>query len=377
MKKLILFVLAKKVLLLAVLAAFSLQACSTFRIGPKGEGEYVQAESLVPYNENDLKAMKQEGVIAAQKQAVEKVAGIFISSATTVDQAQLVEDKIVSKTAGFIRRSHTQKAYRKGDQWYTQIKAMVLVKDIGDIIKQSESDAFAKKTNILVASREMVGEDLSLKQDCKQAVYRVLKNQPFALINGDNLSQNNIDNINVTIDKARQDGARFIIVADVDANPLSALPGVTSPFKTYRARANLKVYATTNYASVGEAAQQLSGLDPMAEIAAQKAISASCEAAAKQLLEPINSAINSAKVYSLRVNDISSIERLKQVQDILKDLREIEDYNLVKYANSDAQFEVSANIGTPEELAAKILRKYSVNFTVVSITPKGIVLNYI
>ncbi len=366
----------KKLFVLAFAAALTLTACSSFRIGPKGEGEYVEAESLVPYDENNLKQMKKDGILAAQRAAVEKVAGIFISSATTVDQAQLVEDKIVSKTAGFIRRSHVQKSYRKGDEYYTKIKAMVLVKDIGDIIKQSEADAFAKKTNILITSREMTGDDISLRQDCKQAIYRALKDQPFALINGDNLSQNNIENPNPTIDQARQEGARFVIVADVQANPLVALPGTVSPFKSYRARANIRAYATNNYAVVAEGAEQLSGLDPMDEIASQKAISAACEAAAKQLVEPINSAINSAKVFDVTVKDIGNIERLKQVQDILRDLREIEDFNLVRYANSSAQFEISANIGTPEELAAKIIRKYNINFTVVSITPNVLVLSF-
>lgn len=366
----------KKLLFLLLACTFFVSACGSLRIGPKGEGEYVEAESLVPYNENNLRQMKKDGILAAQKSAVEKVAGVFISSATTVDQAQLVEDKIVSKTAGFIRRSHVTKSYRKGDEYYTKIKAMVLVKDIGDIIKQSEADAFAKKTNILVTSREMVGDDISLKQDCKQAVYRALKNQPFALINGDNLSQNNIENPNSVIDKARTEGARFVIVADVETNPISAFPGTASPFKSYRARAAIKTFATNNYAVVAEGADQLSGLDPLDDIAAQKSISAACEAAAKRLVEPINVAINSAKVFNLTVKDVGNIERLKQVQDILKDLREIEDYNLIRYANSAAQFEVSANIGTPEELTAKIIRKYNINFTVVTITPNAIVLSF-
>lgn len=367
MKKLFLFFLCNSLLV---------SACGSLRIGPKGEGEYVTAESLVPYDENNLRQTKKDGMLAAQKAAVEKVAGIFISSATTVDQAQIVEDKITSKSAGFIRHSHVQKAYRKGDDWYTKIKAMVLVKDIGDIIKQSESEAFAKKTAILVTSREVVGEDISLRQDCKQAIYRALKNQPFSLINGDNLSQNNLDNPNPTIDKARSEGARFVIVADAQTNPLVALTATVSPFQTYRARANIRVYASNNYAVVAEGAQQQSGLDPLPDIAAQKSISAACEAAAKQLLEPVNAAINSATVFNVTVKDVNTIERLKQIQDIFKNLREIEEYNLVRYANSSAYFEVSANISSPEELAAKIIRKYSVNFTVVSITPSVIVLSF-
>lgn len=366
----------KQFITLLTVALVFTGACSSVRIGPKGEGEYVTAESLVPYDENNMRQMKKDGELAAQKAAVEKVAGVFISSATTVEQAQLVEDKITSKTAGFIRKSHVQKSYRKGDEWYTKIKAMVLVKDIGDIIKESEKDAFAKKTTLVVTSRETVEEEISLSQDCKQAIYRVLKNQPYNLVNGDNLSQNNLENPNATIDKARGEGARFVIIADVETNPLAALPGTSSPFKSYRARATMRVYAANNYAVIAEGSGQQSGLDPLPNIAAQKSISAACETAAKQLIEPVNDAINSAKVYNVTIKNINTIERLKQVQDILRTLREVEDFNLVRYANSAGQFEISANISTPEELTAKIIRKYNIYFTVQRITPNAVVLSY-
>ena len=196
------------------------------------------------------------------------------------------------------------------------------------------------------------------------------------MVNGDNLSQNNLDNPNPAIDKARTEGARFVIMADVQANPLAALPGVTSPFKSYRARAKINTYATNNYAVVAEGAQQQSGLDTLENIAAQKAISAACEAAAKQLVEPINAAIHSAKVFQVSIKNINTIERLKQVQDILRTLREIEDFNLVRYANSSAQFEISANVSTPEELTAKIIRKYNIYFTVLNMTPNTVVLSF-
>ncbi len=164
----------------------------------------------------------------------------------------------------------------------------------------------------------------------------------------------------------------------MDAKPLTALAaGLSSPFKTYRASVNMKAVSTKNYEVVAEASQQLSGLDPIDSIAAQKAIGSACEAAAKQLAEPVNAAINSAVKYNLRVNDVNNIERLRQLQDILKELREIEDFNLVRYANSAAYFEVSANISSGEELVAKILRKYNQTFTVAGVTPQGIVLNFI
>ena len=77
----------KKLATLLLAATLLTSACSSIRIGPKGEGEYVTAESLIPYDENDLRQMKKDGELAAQKAAVEKVAGVFISSATTIEQA--------------------------------------------------------------------------------------------------------------------------------------------------------------------------------------------------------------------------------------------------------------------------------------------------
>lgn len=367
----------KKLFLLCMICLCLLSACRILHIGPKGEGEYVVAESLVPYDENNISSMKKEGELAAQRAAVEQVAGIFISATSTVEQAQLVEDKITSKSAGFIRRGYVQKAYRKGDQWYTRVRVMVLVKDISDIIKQSELDSLAKKATIIVASRETIGEEVSLKQNCKQAIYRALKNQPYALVNGDNLSQSNIEDPVSVIDKARIDGARFIILADVSAAPLQALPGVSSPFKTYRARANIKADSTKNYQTVAQGADQVSGLDPLENIAAQKAISAACESAANQLIEGINAAINSATKFNVVIHNVNNIERLKKLQDIFKEMNDIEEYNLTKYTNSAAYFEIYAHISSPEELAAKMIRNYNVNFTVMNITPQQIVLNFI
>lgn len=367
----------KKLFFILLVSLFCCNACRVLHIGPKGEGEYVVAESLVPYDENNIASMKKEGELAAQRAAVEKVAGVFVSASSTVEQAQLIEDKISSKSAGFIRRGYVQKAYRKGDQWYTRVRVMVLIKDINDVIRQADPEAFAKKTTILVTSRELIDDEVSLKQDCKQAIYRALKSQPYALVNGDNLSQNNLEDSTALIDKARQDGARFIVISEVDAAPLQALPGITSPFKTYRARANLKVVSTKNYQLVAEAADQVSGLDPLENIAAQKAILGACENAAKQLADPINSAINSATTFNLVVQNVHNIERLKQLQDIFKDMREIEDYNLTKYTNSAAYFELSANLSSSEELTAKIIRRYNVNFTVIDITPQKIVLHFI
>ena len=45
----------KKIIPVLLACCVVLGACGSIRIGPKGEGEYVVAESLVPYDENNLR----------------------------------------------------------------------------------------------------------------------------------------------------------------------------------------------------------------------------------------------------------------------------------------------------------------------------------
>lgn len=367
----------KKITLVLCALSVILCSCRGLHIGPKGEGEYVYGESLVPLNESDMSDTKKRGVYAAQKNAVEQVAGVFISSSTVVDQAGVVENKILSKTQGFIRRYYVTDDYKKGEFYYTRIRALVLVSDINAVIRENE-DATDRKTTVMVASREVADENISLRQDCRQAVYQALKSSPYNLLGGDNLSENNIEDPSALIEKARYEGARFLVVADVGASQIENLGGgFVAPFRPYRARANLRVYSTKNSTVVAQASAQQSGLDATPEIAAQKAISAACETAAKDIIEPLKSAVNSSVKYTFTVQNVNSIDRLKDLQDILKDLREVEDFNLVKYNNSAAVFEIMANIKNPEELTAKILRHHSGQFTVMNTSPGVVVLQFL
>jgi hypothetical protein len=241
---------------------------------------------------------------------------------------------------------------------------MVLVSDLAAKVKELEESSYVKKTNILVASRELVSGEISLQQYCRQGIYKALKNHPYTLLDGGNLSQNNIEDYTGIIDKAKKEGARFIILAEADASALESASGFSSSFKTIRTRVNIRVFNVNNYQLIAEAAESASGLDAVEHIAAQKSLNSACEGAAKQLTEPINAAVYSSKTYKFIVRDVNTIDRLESLQKILRELREVEDFNLARYTNSNATFEVQANINNSEEFGAKIIRKYHANFTI-------------
>ena len=368
----------KKFLLPVLISGLVLAGgCSRVNIGPKGEGEYVIGTATVQYDTSNPNAMKKKALRAAEADAVERAVRVFLSSSSLIEYPASVKEEILAKPQTYIRRSTAKTSYRKGDQFYLEARVMVQVSALAAKVKELEESSYVKKTNIVVASRESVGDEISLNQYCRQGIYKALKNYPYTLLDGGNLSQSNIDDITSVIDKAKKEGARFVIAAEADASELAGIGQLSTGFKTLRARANIKVYNVSNYQKVAEAAESASGLDAVATLAAQKALTGACDGAALQLAEPITFAVHSSKTFKFIVNDVNTIERLERLQNILKELREVEDFALVRYTNSNATFDVQANIKTSEELAAKIIRRYHANFTIMHTGPDVLEMNFI
>lgn len=351
--------------------AFLFCGCQRFNIGPKGEGENVIGSATIPYVEND-KTLKKRGVKLAELNALDRAVRVFLSSSSKVEFPDSVKKEILGKPDDYIKRSYINTAYRKGSEYFVEVRALVLVSNLAAKVKALEENNYVKKTNIYVASRDITDGQISLKQYCRQGIYQTLKNYPYTMIDGGNLSENNLVNINPIIDKAKKEGARFVIFADSSAAPLEAAAQLTSSFKPIRAKASLKVVAVNNYQTIAEVSGSATGLDPVADIAYQKALTAACDQAAAQIVEPVNSAVNSAKTFRFIFKDVKTIERLERLQNILQSLAEVEDFTLKRYNNSDATFEVQANVSNIEELAAKIIRKHYSNFSVLSTRPDEI-----
>lgn len=366
----------KKILFLFVLC-FLIVACQRMNIGPKGEGEYVMASAEVPFVEGSVSAMKEEGLVLAEQAAVEKAARVFLSSNSLLEYPEKVKTDILANYKNYIRRSYVTSSYRKGDKYYVEGRIMVLVSNLAAKVKEIEDSAYVRKTNILVASRELINGEVSLKQYCRQGVYKALKNFPYTLLDGGTLSENNLTDTTSFIDKAKKEGARFVIIAEADAVPLESAAALTTTFKPIRAKVNLRVMATSNYQLVAQASENASGLDAVQTLAEQKALTNACQTAAEQVEEAITQAINSATTFNFIVTNVNTIERLEKLQNIMRSQRDVEDFALVKYRNSTATFTVQAKVSTAEEFSAKILRKNVANFTVISTSADSITMEFI
>jgi hypothetical protein len=82
-------------------------------------------------------------------------------------------------------------------------------------------------------------------------------------------------------------------------------------------------------------------------------------------------------VFKFIVKDVNTIDRLQRLLNVLRELREVEDFTLVRYVNSNATFEVQANVATSEEFTAKIIRRYYANFTINRTEPDIVEMTFI
>src|SRR5258706_8115750 len=98
---------------------------SRLKVGETSEGEVVEAEGLSAVTD-DLIGTKRAALADAYKNAVEKVVGVFISARTMVDKAVTIQQNILGKTDGYVKKHEIIREGKEADGIYhTHIRALV------------------------------------------------------------------------------------------------------------------------------------------------------------------------------------------------------------------------------------------------------------
>jgi hypothetical protein len=108
-------------------AAVLFSGCATSRINKAQgeEGEIVVAEGIAPYKADDLPGTKAASLAAAQRSAVELVVGVYVTAKTRVEKAVAIEQNILAKTSGYVKRYEILSQGKDGEWYKTKIRALV------------------------------------------------------------------------------------------------------------------------------------------------------------------------------------------------------------------------------------------------------------
>lgn len=319
-------------LILFLLLSFSmlgLDGCakSLSRIEKAPDGEVVEAEGMAPITA-DLLATKKASLADAQRVAVEKVVGVFVSGKTLVEKAVTIEQNILAKSAGYIKKYEVIKEWQEQGYYYTRIKAFVSYQKIWvDLDKLSLlRSPVVGNPRIAILINEATLSNI-LAQSLIRHGYKVV---------------------------ARHE-AEITINGEVSATPVTApeLSGLISIRGTLSARA-LKPKTGEVLTAVST---QASGIDITEEAAYQKTMAILGEKAAKDFSESLASLLASRPSISLTVRGITSFDKLLKLRDALKKIEGINDLFVRTYSEGFAEIEINTITITSVDIAKALSKK--------------------
>ena len=99
-------------------------------LGKGGETKEVTAKGLAQITKSGEQNAYDRALQHAMRKAVEKVLGSLVKSTTLVENAVLIEDKIYSKSLGFVQRYEVLSDMKDGETKVVEIKAWVVLGDV-------------------------------------------------------------------------------------------------------------------------------------------------------------------------------------------------------------------------------------------------------
>ena len=315
------------ILLLAAVCGCA--ATSKFsRIANAPDGEVVEAEGMSPIVAEDLLGAKKASLADAQRIAIEKVVGVLVSGKTLVDKAVTIEQNILAKSTGYVKKYEVLKERREGVYYYTSIEALVYRQRIW-----ADLDKLALLRSPVIGNPRVAV--FIPDQDLSNVLAQGLTKHGFKVVH-------------------RRD-SDIIITGDSSTEilKLSQLDRVISIRGTLSARAE----RTRTGEVLSAVSIQASGVDATEWAAHKKTMTILGEKAANDLSESLASLLAVRHSITLTATGITSFKKLFKLRDALTDIEGIDDLYVRSYSEGTAEIEIDLATATPMDIAKALVAR--------------------
>ncbi len=371
----------KKNALFALLAiSFILPACGTskgqLKTGKTLEGEVVEAEGSAPYRPDDLAGTKAASLAAAQRAAIDLVVGVYVNATTRVEKAVAIEQNILTRSSGYIKRQEVLSEGRSGEWYKTRIRALVSTKELRDELdsKGLLRQASIGHPRVAVLLQEYIKERASKEGYASRALTQALLDKGFKVVSlGGNVDKD-ADPMeiakNLPHEKADLLFAGFARAQSMGED--KKLGGMAS----YRASLSFRVIEAGTGEVLQTVSQVASGIEGTQEIAAQKAFEATAQLAAKDLATLPQELSKRAHI-ELSVSGLKSFSILSQLLKSLVAVPGVKDLYLRSFNQEAgvAVVDVMADTISPQELADQAVRIGGADWSIYQVTGRKVQLN--
>lgn len=364
--------------LFPLLTLFYLTACATTSTKKPEAGtgeEMVEASGSCPILEGDVAGAKTCSLREAQREAVERVVGVFISAKTRVENAVAIDQNILARSEGYISRYEILAQRKEGNFFQTRIRAWVRVKEVGENLRTLEilKHPAVRQPRIAVLLEERAGfTDLKTALPTTHALmetllaggYKVVEPEiargtaalpQFApLLRGETA---------IVTAVGSHLGAELLIVGEAIASPVRMEDLDLTGMESYRASVSARIYRAATGEALEAVSAQAFGLDVTKEAAYHKALGAAGKKVGEKVARILAQRLLQRASVAVTLQNVRDFRSLERFQKQLSALPEIREYYLRSFGENTAVLDIYLNpahhAGT-QELAATMTKKMGI-----------------
>ncbi len=346
----------KKFLFVALLLFF------LFTVNFSYAQKLIDAKGTAAIHKNHVDIARDRAISDALRVAVEKSVGVMISNETLVENYQVISDKILSKSKGYVQSYELVSDKRDDDMYTVIIQALVSEGQLKDDLDAIHSIIARKsKPRLMIVFKEDHQDDYM----AESSMVKYFLSKGFKLVDPDTVRKSlNISEIERMIadpDAASKIGQRFgaevMIICSVDtsSNPFK-VGNVEMHSNSSTISAKVINVSNSNIISTGCETKRVPGIKD----AIQDPVDQSSKALSSRLMEGIitkwSSELTNMMEVKLFVSKFHSYEQFNHFKELLMtEARGVEDVRQRSYSHGKAELEIDLR-GNTQDLADDLTR---------------------
>lgn len=349
--------------------------------------EVVEAEGVARILQGNTDIARDNAIVDAQRKAVEQVMGVFMSSESIVENYELLSDRILTQSSGYIKTYQILDERKDGNDFRVRIQATLglgeLENDIEAIqhlIRQKGNPRMMFLVQEEITGLRTAGVASSDMSQAETVLVQAFLNAGFEVVDSATVAQNiNRDKALKAIEGdaatasalGQQYGADVIITAKAAASSGEKI--LTTSMKSHQAAVNAKVIRADTGAIIGSATKQAkhAHIDDLAGglAAIEKASTELAEDLIPKILEQWRKDVQVATTVQIVLSNVSFMQ-LKRFKEILKtEVRGVKEIYQRSFQARVAKLDVEIQSTTEalaDELASKEFQGLSCEITGLS-----------
>jgi|GEM_PF-4195972 len=352
--------------LIAALAVFS-AGCAGSKPGP-WQGEPVTAQASASYDDDNPDIGRGKALMAAQQKAVEQAVSLFMSYSDMTENPAAVK-RITDKAPSYITRYKVTQEAVRGATISVTIRAYVQLPAISAALEDVHLSHLKRARKLILAPAD--AQAAAQGTAVNSAVISVLGPKNYNLYEGP-ADEGDLKNSYQVADYAKRLGGSLVLAAAVSAEKVQGITQFAPGMESCRTATTLKLISADGRV-LAQSAKTATSIDATQDAACQKAIASTAGDAAKDITPAIDGAVTGEANIEVSILG-ASITQLNSLQEVLRSTDGVEDISLKTYTGGDALVDVYAVRLSPQELAARLIKKSPSQIDILSISPRSLEL---